>query len=162
MAMKSNRWFLAGILCLSFCVLGSTGAWASHYRLEYLSFLDPAQVASYAAVGIEGTETFLQRTLTAEARQELSAQTGISELEILVLARLSELLQIEGVGPAAAQLIRAAGVESLDDLLTRDPATLTEQLIAVNAVEHLTGVDPAIENVSAWIEAAGSVPYRVE
>ncbi len=154
-----SKWFLVVSLLLT---IHASQAWSSHYRLSSLERFTGAQLDALGALDIETTEGFLTRALNEAARSELSERTGISELEILVFARLCELLQIEGVGPRAAELLRAAGVASVTDLASRDPAALTEQVAAVNAVETLTGVNPTVENLSAWIAAAAQVPHHLE
>ena len=156
------KWMLLGLVMTTALAVLSSDVAASHYRLEFLDFLDTQVVEALEAVGIQTTEDLLGRALTQEDRQRLSEETGISELELLVLARLCELLQIDGVGPRAAQLLRAAGVVSVADMATRDPAVLEGQLAAVNAVERLTGVDPNAENLVDWITGAARVPLHVE
>jgi len=160
-ARMFGRWTL---LVAVFMVLSaiSTAAWASHYRIALLEVFDEQKVEALIEVGIVTTEDFLINGLTRAQRQQLSEQSGISELEVLVFARLCELLQIEGVGPRAAQLLRAAGIVSVSDLAGRDPTELTQQLGAVNAVEQLTGITPAVENVEAWISDAALVPYHLD
>ena len=156
------KWMLIGVVVSAVLTVFSATAVASHYRLEYLGFLDEAQVEAFDSAGLVTTEDFLLHTLTQADRRQLSEEVGATELEILILARLCELLQVEGVGPRVAQLLRAAGVVSVADLATRDPAELSERLVAVNAVEQLTGVDPNVENLVGWIDAAGHVPYHIE
>ena len=162
MTVKITRWMLLGLGVLMAAAIGASTAHASHYRIAVLEIFEDEQVLALEAVDVGTTEDFLRQALTRSARSDLSEQTGISEMEVLVFARLCELLQIEGVGPRAAQLLRAAGVVSATDLASRDPAELVERLVAVNAVDQLTGIDPTIENVVAWSEAAGRVPYHVD
>ncbi len=162
MTARVTRWTLLGLGVLTFAVMSATTAYASHYRIAVLEIFDEDQLAALSVQGVETTEDFVAQTQTRAGRSELSQQTGISEMEVLVFARLCELLQIEGVGPRAAQLLRAAGVVSAADLASRDPAELVERVVAVNAVDQLTGIDPNLENVVAWIAAAGRVPYHVE
>lgn len=156
------KWMSFGLALWLILGVRAEPAEASHYRLSELDAFEEWQLEALASQGIDTTEQFLQRTLTPENRVELSRATEISELEILVFARLCELLQIEGVGPRAAQLLRAAGVVSADDLASRSPAELAERCGAVNAVEQLTGINPTEENLVEWIELAAAVPYRVE
>ena len=162
MTAGTAKWVLVGLCIWAAVALRASPAMASHYRIELLEVFSAEQVEALLALGIVTTEDFLSQAETREERAALSQQAGISEMEVLVFARLCELLQISGVGPRVAQLLRAAGVVSASDLASRDPVELTERLIAVNAVEQLTGIDPAVENVVAWIEDASRVPYHVE
>jgi predicted flap endonuclease-1-like 5' DNA nuclease len=161
MTARRMRWMPLGLLVSTVLAIGGSSAWASHYRIGALEVFDEAQLEALRAAGVETTEEYLQRSQTRAQRQELAAQTGISELEVIVFARLCELLQIEGIGPRAAQLLRAAGVVSVEDLAAQDPVGLEERVAAVNAVEQLTGVTPSVENLTEWIAAAAGVAYHV-
>ena len=154
-----SKWVVVVSLVLT--VWGAQG-WASHYRLSSLDRFTGAQLDALSALDIETTEGFLVRTLDRAARGEVSERTGISELEVLAFARLCELLQIDGVGPRAASLLRAAGVASVSDLASRNPEELAQRVAEVNAVEMLTGVNPTAENLSDWIISAGQVPHHLE
>lgn len=161
MRMMLLNWMVLGLVGVA--VLVSPGiAHASHYRLASIEAFDSDSLERLHAIGVVTTEDFLVQAVDREARQALSQQTGIVEMEILVFARLCELLQIEGVGPRAAQLLRAAGVVSVADLAARNPAALAERVMAVNAVEQLTGVNPTEENLVDWISSAGDVPLHVQ
>jgi hypothetical protein len=135
---------------------------ASHYRLSSLDRFTETELDALSAQNIQTTEDFLRATLNRESRELLSQNTQIDEINILVFSRLCELLQIEGVGPKAAHLLRAAGVVSLNDLIGRNPATLTETVGQVNAAEQITGINPSVENLTTWIENANRAPYRLE
>jgi hypothetical protein len=140
---------------------GLGSAFASHYRLTVLDFLAPELVTVLGGQDIENTEDFLRRTLTPEDRGALSEATGIPEVEILELARMCEVLQIEGVGPRVARLLRASGVVSVTDFASRDATELEAVFAAVNAVEHHTGINPSAENLAEWIDLAGRVEYHI-
>ena len=155
------KWIGLGLALLVAGSVGLSSAEASHYRLSVLEKFDAETLEQLHALGVITTEDFLVQALDRESRQALAEQAGLSELEVLVFARLCELLQIEGVGPRAAGLLRAAGVVSVADLASRDPVELTEQLVVVNAVEQHTGVNPAVENCVDWIQRAAEVPYHV-
>lgn len=161
MTAKMLKWVLLGLIVSTTLFLGASPARSSHYRLSLLELFEEAQLEALQAAEMVSTEDYLRRALTRADRQALSEATGISELEVLVFARLFELLQIEGVGPRAARLLRAGGVVSVEDLASRDAQALLERLVTVNAVEQLTGINPTVENLTAWIEGAQNVPYHV-
>lgn len=157
-----SRWIGLAVAVLVSLAIPLSEASASHYRLDELGVFSEAQRDALSALGVETTEGYLERTLDSAMRSELSAQTGISELEVLVFARVCELLQIEGVGPRAAQLLRAAGVEGAMDLASRNAEELAAAAAAVNAVEALTGVNPTVENVQSWIDGAAQVRHHLQ
>ena len=81
--------------------------------------------------------------------------TRITTLMATVPApRQLEFLQLDGVGPKASQLLIAAGVASVKELAGRAPASLLPALAAANEARAIAGVNPSIEHVTQWVEAA--------
>lgn len=140
----------------------ATPAHASHYDLADIDIVDKAVVEKLAAIGVDDTKALLERLVTEEGRKDTAAATGMDEAQIADLARHLELMQITGVGPKAARLLVASGVESVQALAKAESATLLEKLIATNAEHQFTGVDPDTEVVEDWIAKAGGVAFKLQ
>ena len=150
---------VVGFVCLAF----AQSAAASHYHLDSWEEEWPPDVLDgFRELGLNTTEDVLKFGLTELGRKKISDAVGWSELDTYLFVLECEFLQIEGVGPKVVRLLRAAGVVDTKDLAARDPKELLERLIDVNRREHITGIDPAIENVENWVERAKSVPYHVQ
>jgi len=137
------------------------GAFASHYYLEDIEFIESSVMEEFTRFGMQTTEDVLTRVQTPDARSTLSYSTGIPEARLLEIARICEFLQIRGVGPKVAHLLVATGVANVSDLATRDPLILLDELQQVNAVEVHTNVQPELRHVQEWIEGAQSATQLV-
>lgn len=136
---------------------------ASHYFIvDIADRFSPLALAEFTRFGLDDTEDVLRNLDTHQDREDFASVTGIAASELYEIARMCELLQIEGVGPRAFDLLYATGVQNAEDLAGRDGASLLAEMEVVNASEQLTGVDPPLELVEAWIERATSVPIRVQ
>ncbi|MCB9507540.1 MAG: DUF4332 domain-containing protein [Myxococcales bacterium] len=157
--MKLIRSALGFLLVAAF----SPAAYASHYRLpDVTERFSPALYAELERLGYETTADVLRNVDTADDRRALASVTGASLGELTELARMCEFLQIDGVGPRAYDLLVAGGVQDLEDLAGRDAAQLQAELVAVNAAQRVTGVDPEVALVQHWITEASSAAIRVE
>ncbi len=155
---KNLRWAL-----VAFGLLLAVPASASHYFLaDIADRFSPLALAEFTRFGLDDTEDVLRNLDTHEDRADFASVTGIDPNELYEIARMCELLQIEGVGPRAFDLLYASGVQNAQDLAGRNGASLLAELEVVNASEHLTGVNPPLELVEAWIERASSVPIQVQ
>jgi hypothetical protein len=142
-------------------LLAPSVASASHYRLEDVTFLSPEVQEGATRFGFIDTGELLRNLLTVEQRLALAGSMGVPEAELRQVAKVCELIQIDGVGPKAARLLQAAGVTSVADLAKRDPAALRDLLVAANAREAITQVDPSPEHVQAWVAGAARAAFHV-
>lgn len=85
------------------------------------------------AAGIKDTYHLLEKGCTKKGRQELAEQTGIDEKRILTWCNHADLFRIKGVGPQFAELLEAAGVDTVKELGHRVAANLVRKMEEVNA-----------------------------
>lgn len=97
---------------------------ASDYILSDVSLVSDVAQTRLAESGVTNTRGLLEALLTPSLRTAMLPMLELSAAETLALARQLELLQLEGVGPKASQLLIAAGVTSAADLAKRDPVSL--------------------------------------
>ena len=151
-----------GALALTGAVAVAAPAHASHYRIVDISERFSAEaLAEFSRLGYATTLDVLRNVSTPDARAALASVSGVTVGELTEVARMCEFLQIEGIGPKAFQLLVAAGVQDVEDLAGREAASLLAELIAVNATQRITGVDPEVELVRHWIIEAAQAPIRV-
>jgi predicted flap endonuclease-1-like 5' DNA nuclease len=143
---------------MALCVTAS----ASNYYLTDLGRFETGQVVKFRDAGVQTTEQVLEASLTPKARKLLATKVGLSEAEVLGLARDCELMQINGVGPKAAGLLRAAGVKHVKDLAGRKADKLLPLLTEANKQQGLTETNPSLDLVQYWIEEAKRVPYHLK
>jgi predicted flap endonuclease-1-like 5' DNA nuclease len=103
----------------------------------------------------------LERGATRAGREELAEKSGISEARILEWVNHADLCRIDGVGGEYADLLEAAGVDSVPELTQRNGANLQTKLEAVNEEKHLVRRVPSETEVAKWIEQAAELPRVV-
>jgi predicted flap endonuclease-1-like 5' DNA nuclease len=121
----------------------------------------PAYAAKLAAAGVKTTEELLARAGGEKGRVELAATTGIAEGLLLKWVNHSDLMRVNGIGPQYAELLEAAGVDTVKELRNRNAGNLAAKLSEVNAARNLSGAAPTLTMVTSWIAAARTLDPRV-
>jgi len=108
--------------------------------------------------GIGTTQALLEKGASPQGRQEIAGKTGITETLILQWVNHVDLFRIKGVGEEYADLLEAAGVDTVPELAQRNPENLYQKLVAVNQEKKLVRQLPTQAQVGAWIEQAKQLP----
>ena len=114
------------------------------------------------AVGITTTNALLKAGKTAKARKELAEKTDISPKLILEWINHADLFRIKGVGGEYADLLEAAGVDTVPELAQRNAANLYSKMAEVNAAKNLVRRVPPQSNVEQWVAQAKELPRVIE
>ncbi len=108
--------------------------------------------------GIKDSADLLKKAATRTGRAELEEATGISGKLILTWTNHADLCRINGVGPQYAELLEAAGVDTVKELAHRVPKNLAEKMAEVNAAKNLTNGAVSEKEVAKWVEEAKTLP----
>ena len=108
------------------------------------------------------TDALLAASATPAARAKLAEATGISAAQVLKFANMADLYRISGVGSDYAQLLEAAGVDTVPALARRSPANLAAALAELNAEKKLTRRVPPEADVTKWVAQAKELPRVLE
>jgi len=108
--------------------------------------------------GITSVQGLLARCTTKKQRSDLAQVTGISDKLILKWANHADLNRIKGIGGEYAELLEAAGVDTVPELARRKADNLLGKMEAVNQAKQLVRKMPALQQVANWIEQAGALP----
>jgi hypothetical protein len=124
---------------------------------------DPVDVARLETVGIKHTlQLFLQAT-GRQDREELSRVTGVPIEKILRLTKLSDLSRAPYVGPAFAQLLYEAGLDTIAVLSAQKPDQLREKLVTTSTETGTYRAPiPSVHDFTSWLEAVGALPQVLE
>lgn len=114
-----------------------------------------------SAAGLKTTEALLGEGATPAARKGISEKTGISEKLILKWVNHADLFRIDGVAGQYAELLEAAGVDTVVELGHRNAASLAEKMGQVNGERNLTNRVPSEAEVERWIKEAETLPRHV-
>ena len=108
--------------------------------------------------GYATTEVFLEKGATEKGRKEIAEKTGISDTLILKWANRVDLARIKGIGSEYADLLEAAGVDTVPELAHRVAANLTAKMVEVNTAKKLVRKLPTESQVADWVEQAKKLP----
>lgn len=117
--------------------------------------------ASFAAAGVTTTEGLLERAATPKGREELAAITGVEQSVILRLTNHADLFRIRGIATQYADLLEAAGVDTVPELAQRNPENLVKKLAEVNEAQGLVKRLPTLTEVTNWIAQAKEMPRAI-
>jgi predicted flap endonuclease-1-like 5' DNA nuclease len=104
--------------------------------------------------GIETTEALLEKGASPKARKELAEKTGIAEKLVLRWVNHADLFRVKGIGGEYAELLEAAGIDTVPELAQRNPDSLLQKLSAANEERKLVRKLPAQAQVNKWVEEA--------
>ena len=134
----------------------------ANYKIEEIEGIGPVMGEKLRNAGVKTTDALLENTKTKKQRQDLADTTGISEKLILRFANMADLFRINGVGQEFAELLEAAGVDTVPELAQRRPDNLTAKMEEVNAEKKLTRRTPSLKEVEKWVEEAKTLPRALE
>ena len=71
-------------------------------------------------------------------------------------------MRIHGVGPQFAELLEAAGVDTVKEFRNRKPENLQPKLVEVNEQKNLVNRVPSLKEVVKMVEQAKELPPMME
>lgn len=113
------------------------------------------------AAGVKTVEGLLEQGGTTSGRQALAKATGIDGKSLLRFVNHADLYRVKGVGAQFAELLEAAGVDTVAELAQRRPDNLHAKLVEVGADKNLTNRIPSAEMVKDFVEQAKALPRMV-
>lgn len=120
-----------------------------------------AYVEKLQDIGIKSVQALLEKGATPQGRKEMAAQAGIDESFILRWVNHADLSRIKGVGGQYAELLEAAGVDTVVELAQRNAENLHKHLVATNDEKKLVRKLPNHTQVSNWVKQAKKMPRAI-
>jgi predicted flap endonuclease-1-like 5' DNA nuclease len=108
--------------------------------------------------GISSIEDLLATCAAKKDRAEIAETTGIPEKLILKWTNHADLHRIKGVAGEYAELLEAAGVDTVPELAQRNPGNLLAKLAEINSDKKLVRHLPNEKQLADWIEHAKQLP----
>lgn len=134
----------------------------ANYKIVDIQGVGEVYAEKLIAAGIKDTDALLAKCAKPAGRKALAEETGISPKLILTWTNHVDLYRIQGIGPQFAELLEAAGVDTVKELKHRVPENLQAKLEEINAQKNLTNRVPAVKEVEKMIEQAKELPAAVE
>ncbi len=108
------------------------------------------------ANGVRTMRGLLKAAGNKRGRIELSKATGINESTLLQWVNKADLCRIKGISTQYSDLLKAAGVGSIDELQNKHALRLTKKMVEVNesSPKKLVRQLPVESQVDDWVKQA--------
>ncbi len=131
-------------------------------KLSTIEGIGEAFQAKLNEVGVSSLEGLLEKGSTPKGRKDLANKSGISEKMLLKWINRADLFRIKGIGSEYADLLEAAGVDTVPELAQRNATNLHQKMQEVNAEKKLVRQLPGVGQVEAWVSMAKELPRVIE
>lgn len=131
------------------------------YKIEEIEGIGSVYSEKLIAIGIKTTEDLLEKAASKKGRADLADESGISEKLILKWTNHADLFRIKGVAGQFAELLEAAGVDTVKEFRHRVPENLHAKLVEVNEEKKLTGRIPSLKELTEMIEQAKTLEPKM-
>ena len=124
------------------------------YKIIDIEGVGDVYAEKLQAAGINKVSELLEKCAAPKGRKELAEATGISEKLILKWTNHAALFRINGVGPQFAELLEAAGVDTVKEFRHRVAENLQPKLVEVNDKKNICNRVPAVSEIQKMIDQA--------
>ncbi|MFN2196597.1 MAG: DUF4332 domain-containing protein [Anaerolineales bacterium] len=131
------------------------------HPLEYVEGIGPVYAGHLQGMGLVTCLDLLKAGATRKGREAIADKSGISGKLVLEWVNHVDLYRIRGVGQEYADLLEAAGVDTVVELAQRNPDNLFEKISEVNAEKELVRKLPTAEQVIDWVTQAKDLPRMI-
>lgn len=126
-------------------------------KLTTIEGIGEALAKKLKAGGVGSTDTLLKKGATKPGRMAIAESCGIDEGRVLKFVNHADLMRIKGIGGEYAEILEAAGVDSVPELARRNAANLADAMASVNATRKLVRAVPTQKRVTDWVRQAGTL-----
>ncbi|MBQ9294285.1 MAG: DUF4332 domain-containing protein [Bacteroidaceae bacterium] len=124
------------------------------YKIIDIEGVGEAYAPKLIKAGIATVAQLLEKGATPKGRAALADETGISEKLILKWTNHADLFRIKGVGPQFAELLEAAGVDTVKEFRHRVADNLAQKMLETNEAKKLVRRVPSAKELVKMIEQA--------
>ena len=131
------------------------------YKIIDIQGIGPVYAEKLIGIGIETVDQLLEKGADAKGRQAIEDATGIRHDLVLTWVNHADLFRVKGIGPQFAELLEAAGVDTVKELRNRNAANLAAKMLEVNEEKHLTRRVPVEKEIQKFIDIAKELEPKV-
>lgn len=131
------------------------------YPITDIEGIDGEAAATLKSEGIRSTERLLEHASTVKGRKALAAKTGFDERLLLCWANVADRMRIKGISKEYAELLQAAGVDTVKELKYRNPGNLAKAMADANQKRKMVRLLPSEKRIGRWIESAKKLPLKI-
>ena len=124
------------------------------YKIIDIEGIGNVYAEKLQAAGVKTTDDLLSKCATRAGRRQMAEATGISEKLILRWTNHADLFRIKGVAGQFAELLEAAGVDTIKEFRHRVPANLHTKMEQINAEKNLCNRIPSVSEIEKMVAQA--------
>ena len=124
------------------------------YKIIEIEGVGEIYAKKLEATGVKTTDDLLKAAATPKGRERLADETRISPKQILRWTNHADLFRIKGVAGQFAELLEAAGVDTVKEFRHRVAANLQPKLVEVNDKRNLCNRVPSVSEIEKMIAQA--------
>ncbi|PWQ99947.1 DUF4332 domain-containing protein [Leucothrix pacifica] len=110
------------------------------------------------AQGIKTVEALLEACATKKGREKLAKETGLESRDILTWTNRADLSRVKGIATQNADLLEAAGVDTVPELALRNPENLHATILEENNKHRIVSKMASLNQVKDWVAQAKELP----
>jgi predicted flap endonuclease-1-like 5' DNA nuclease len=131
-------------------------------KLIDIEGIGPKYAETLKKAGISSQNSLLEKGSTPSGRKKIAQDAGLNEKMVLEWVNRADLSRVKGIGEEYADLLEAAGVDTVPELARRNAENLFSAIQAVNGEKKLVRQLPTNTQVEGWISQAKALPRKVE
>lgn len=124
--------------------------------------IGPTLATKLRKAGVRTTEALLKKGATRTSRKHLATATGLTEHQILEWVNRADVMRVKGIGEEYADILKAAGVDTVKELKTRKAVVLHAKLVEINTQKQLVRRLPTTAMVEVWVASASKLAAIVK
>jgi predicted flap endonuclease-1-like 5' DNA nuclease len=131
------------------------------YPITDIRGIGPETAEILKSEGIRTTIGLLRSAKTPKQRLKLAEITRTNPERVLGWVTSADRMRVKGVGWEYSELLRVAGVKTVNELKFRNPGHLVERMQEANK-RNLVRLLPKRGTVERWIESAKKLPTLIK
>lgn len=130
-------------------------------KITEIEGIGPAFQEKLAKADITTVEGLLEAGASKAGRKKIAEASGLDESKILGWVNMADLFRIKGVASQFAELLEAAGVDTVKELRNRNAENLHAKLVEVQEEKKITRTVPALSKVVDFVDQAKKLDPKV-
>lgn len=131
------------------------------HNLYKIEGINPSYSERLHDAGIDTMDDLLNICGHKQERDELAGKIGIDTDTLFNWTYMADLLRIRGIGRQTSQMLKALGVETVQELRDQDAIDLSHRLQKINARRKYSKINPSPHVVHRWIEQAKRLEIKI-
>ncbi len=124
---------------------------ASGFQIRDLVGIAEKQIKALSAHGIKSVAQLRDATATKAARETLADELQLEDFVVNKWARMADFLSLDEMTPEVAEFLVFAGINSTQDLASRNPESVAHKLQNLNEKEARIETVPARQQLEIWV-----------